>query len=257
MSLTAIVREVSPGINRCELSFHSRKPIDVNKAIAQHRAYQECLAGLEVRIVSLPAEPDLPDSVFVEDAAAVFDEVAVIPIMGAPSRRPETKSLAQSLSRHRPIKLLSEPATLDGGDVLQIGSRVFVGSTRRTNMHGINQLREILRPYGYSVEAVEINKCLHLKSACSYIGNNSILINRAFLDPKSFHGIDLIDVPIDEPAAANALTISDTVIIPVSFPKTRDLLESRDFRVQAIDLSELQKAEAGVTCCSAIFQGEP
>jgi dimethylargininase len=257
MSLTAIIREVSPGINRCELSFHSRKPIDVNKAIAQHRAYQECLTGLEVRIISLPAEPDLPDSVFVEDAAVVFDEVAVIPIMGAPSRRPETENLAQSLSHYRPIKPLSEPATLDGGDVLQIGSRVFVGSTLRTNRNGINQLREILRPHGYSVEAVEINRCLHLKSACSYIGNNSILINRAFLDPKLFHGFDLIDVPIDEPAAANALTISDTVITPASFPKTRDLLESRNFRVRAIDLSELQKAEAGVTCCSVIFQGEP
>src|SRR2546426_6698491 len=113
MPLTAITREVSSSINNCELSFHAREPIDVVKAIAQHRAYQDCLAELGVRVVSLPGEPELPDAVFVEDAAVVVDEVAVIPIMGTPSRRPETDSLADVLSRYRPIRFLREPATLD------------------------------------------------------------------------------------------------------------------------------------------------
>src|SRR5437899_8242793 len=125
--LTAITREVSASINNCELSFHARKPIDVAKAIAQHKAYQDCLAELGVQVVFLPAEPELPDAVFVEDPAVVVDEVAVIPIMGVPSRRPEARSLADALSRYRSIKFLRDPATLDGGDVLQVGRLVFAG----------------------------------------------------------------------------------------------------------------------------------
>src|SRR5882724_9163974 len=134
--LTAITREVSGSINDCELSFHARQPIDVAKAIAQHKAYQDCLRELGVRVVSLPAEPKLPDAVFVEDPALVFDEVAIISVMGAPSRRLEAKSLAEALSNYRPIKFLTEPATLDGGDVMRAGRRVFIGSSQRTNRQG-------------------------------------------------------------------------------------------------------------------------
>src|SRR5204863_2683547 len=138
--LTAITREVSASISDCELSFHAREPIDVAKAIAQHKAYRDCLVDLGVRVVSLPAEPELPDAVFVEDPAVVVDEVAVISIMGVPSRRPEARSLADALSRYRPVKFLREPATLDGGDVLRVGRRVFAGLSRRTNREGIAQL---------------------------------------------------------------------------------------------------------------------
>jgi dimethylargininase len=251
--LTAITREVSPSINDCELAFHARQPIDVAKAIAQHKAYQRCLAGLGARIVSLPAEQKLPDSVFVEDTAVVVDEVAVLSIMGAPSRRPEASSLADTLSHYRPVKFLVEPATLDGGDVLRVGRQMFVGLSQRTNREAFSQLSDILRTYDYQVQPVEVRGCLHLKSACSYIGNGTLLINRAFVDVEPFRGFKLIDVPDEEPGAANALLVKHTVIIPASFPKTRALLEHRGFRVQTIDLSELQKAEAGVTCTSLIF----
>jgi dimethylargininase len=250
---TAITREVSASINDCELSFHARKPIDVAKAIAQHKAYQECLAGLGVRVVSLPAELELPDAVFVEDPAVVVEEVAVISIMGRPSRRPEASSIADALSRYRPITFLREPATLDGGDVLRIGRRVFAGLSQRTNREGIAQLRDLLQAFDYQVQPVEVRGCLHLKSACSYIGNDAVLINRSWIDAEQLRGCELIDVPDEEPAAANALLIKDVVIIPASFPKTRALLEQRGFRVRTIDLSELQKAEAGVTCTSLIF----
>ena len=254
--LTAITREVSESINNCELSFHARKPIDVVKAIAQHKAYQDCLAELGVRVVSLPAEPELPDAVFVEDAAVVADDVAVISIMGAPSRRREAHTLADALSRYRPLRFFVEPATLDGGDVLRIGRLVFAGLSERTNREGLAQLREVLRPYDYQVQPVQVRNCLHLKSACSYIGNDTVLINRACIDAERLRGFHLLDVPDDEPTAANALLIKDVVIIPASFPKTRALLEERGFRVRTIDLSELQKAEAGVTCGSVIFNHE-
>jgi dimethylargininase len=252
--ITAITREVSTSINDCELSFHGRQPIDVANAIAQHKAYQECLSELGVRIVSLPAEPELPDAVFVEDAAVVVNEVAVISIMGAPSRRSEARTVADALSRYRPITFLREPATLDGGDVLRIGRRVFAGLSRRTNREGIAQLRDLLGAFDYEVQPVDVRSCLHLKSACSYIGNDTVLINRAWIDAEQFLGFKLLNVPDEEPAAANALLIDDVVIIPASFPKTRALLEQRAFRVLTVDLSELQKAEAGVSCGNLIFE---
>jgi dimethylargininase len=257
MQLTAITREVSPSINNCELSFHARQPIDVAKAMAQHKAYQDCLAQLGVRIVSLPAEPALPDAVFVEDAAVITEEVAIISRMGAPSRRPEGITLIDTLSHYRPIKFLVEPATLDGGDVLRVGRCVFVGLSQRTNREGFVQLSDMLGAYNYEVHPVAVRGCLHLKSACSYIGNNTVLVNRHLIDVEPLRGFELIDVPDEEPAGANALLINEVVTIPGSFPKTRVLLEKRGFHVRTIDLSELQKAEAGVTCTSLIFNDSP
>jgi dimethylargininase len=256
MLLMAITRPVSRSINNCALSFQARQPIDVAKASAQHRVYQDCLSALGVQVVSLAAEPDLPDAVFVEDPAVIVDEVAIISIMGVPSRRPEVPSIAVALSRYRPIKRLAAPATLEGGDVMRIGRSVFVGLSQRTNREGFRQLRDILRAYDYQVEAVDVGGCLHLKSACSYVGNDSILINRSFVDPEPFRSFELIDVGEEESAGANALLVNDVVIIPASFPKTRALLEQRGFCVRIIDLSELQKAEAGVTCTSLIFNYE-
>lgn len=253
MPLTAVVREVSSSINDCELSFHARQPIDVARAMAQHRAYQDCLAEMGVRIVSLPAEPELPDAVFVEDPAIVTDEVAIISNPGAPSRRPEANSLANVLSRYRPLRFIAGPATLEGGDVLRIGRSVFGGISRRTNREGIDQLSELLGAYDYQVRAIEVRGCLHLKSACSYVGHDTLLVNRSWIDTEPLSDFKLLDVPEDESSAANALLLNDVVIMPASFPRTRALLEKRGFRVRTLDMSELQKAEAGVTCTSLIF----
>lgn len=254
MTSIAITRDVSSSINDCELAFHQRQRIDVAKAIAQHEAYRDCLAELGARIVSLPEEPGLPDAVFVEDAAVVLDEIAVIANMGALSRRPETASLAEALARYRPLHFLREPATLDGGDVSRIGRFLFVGLSRRTNQHGLEQLHDLVRPHGYQVQAIEVTACLHLKSACSYVGTGTILVNRSWIDVKPLREFELLDVPGDEEGAANALLLNDVVVMPRSAPKTHSLLEKRGFRVRTVDVSELQKAEAGVTCCSVIFE---
>ena len=203
--------------------------------------------------MSLPAERELPDAVFVEDAAVVTDEVAIIPRMGALSRRPETAALIDTLATYRPIKLLTEPATLDGGDVLKIGLDLFVGLSQRTNREGLMQLHDLLAPHNYTVHPVEVNGCLHLKSACSYLGRNSVLVNRSWIDATQLREFELIDVPAKEQAGANALLVNNIVLIPSSFPRTRAVLEKRGFHVETIDLSELQKAEAGVTCGSLIF----
>ena len=254
MGLTAITREVSASINECELSFHGREAIDVAKAIAQHEAYRDCLEELGARIVSLPEEPGLPDAVFVEDTAVVLDEIAVIAHMGAASRRPEVASVAEALGRFRPFEFMKAPASLDGGDVMRIGRSLFVGLSQRTNRQGVEQLSELVRAYGYQVQPVKVTGCLHLKSACSYVGNNTILVNRSLLDAEPLRGFEFLDVPEDEPAAANALWLNDVVLLPECFPKMRALLEKRGFQVRTVDMSELQKAEAGVTCCSVIFE---
>ena len=253
MRLTAITRDVSPSLNHCELSFYERQPIDIAKATEQHHAYRECLAELGASVISLPAEPELPDAVFVEDAALVLDELAIMTNMGAPSRRREVDTLAPVLARYRPLRFLTAPATLDGGDVLRAGRTLFVGSSGRTNREGIEQLRELLEPYDYIVQPVAVRGCLHFKSACSYLGDGTILLNRWWIDPEPLQEFQLLDVPAEEPAAANALLLNDVVILPASFPKTKALLARHGFRLRTVDISELQKAEAGVTCSSLIF----
>jgi dimethylargininase len=252
--LIGITRPVSPTINQCELSFHERQPIDVKRAIDQHAAYEDLISELGVRVVRLATEPDLPDAVFVEDPAVVVEEVAVISRMGAESRRAEARSLADVLSRYRRLEHITEPATLDGGDVMRIGRTLYAGVSARTNREGVEQLANLVRPHDYEVKPINVQGCLHLKSGCSYVGKDSVLVNRAWIDSRRLHSVELIDVPNEEPAAANALLVNNVVVLPASFPKTRALLERRGFQVRSVDLSELQKAEAGVTCTSLIFE---
>lgn len=252
--LTAITRTVSPAVIHCEISFIDRKPINLARAQEQHRAYEKLLEKLGARVISLPAEPNLPDSMFVEDPAIVLDELAVIMPLGAESRRPEAASLAQALSKFRKLERVKLPGTLEGGDVLRIGRKLFVGLTKRSNAEGIRQLAVILAPHKYEVVAVPVTGCLHLKSAVTCIGRNTLLANRAWFDKAPLAGFDWIDVDPAEPHAANALAFGSTVIFPASFPRTRSRIEARGFHVISLDISELQKAESGLTCSSLLFE---
>ncbi|MGH8398310.1 MAG: arginine deiminase family protein, partial [Gammaproteobacteria bacterium] len=163
--LMAITRDVSARITECELTHLAREPIDLRRAQTQHRQYGELLEELGCKLLRLSTEPDLPDSVFVEDTAIVLDQLAVITRPGAESRRAEINSVADVLNRYRKLFHIESPGTLDGGDVLQVGKALYVGQSHRSNAQGIEQLRRILSPYGYSVVAVELHDCLHLKSA--------------------------------------------------------------------------------------------
>jgi dimethylargininase len=252
--LTAITRAVSPAIVHCELSFIGRKPIDLATAQGQHRAYEKLFEKLGARVISLPAESDLPDSMFVEDPAIVLDELAVILPLGTETRRREAPSLAEALSQFRKLEYISLPGTLEGGDVLRIGRKLFVGLTRRSNAEGIRQLAAILAPHNYEVIAVPVAGCLHLKSAVTCLGRNTLLANRAWFDTAPLAGHEWIDVDPAEPHAANALALAGTIIFPESFPRTRARIEARGFSVTSIDISELQKAESGLTCSSLLFE---
>jgi dimethylargininase len=252
--LTAITRAVSPAIVNCQLSFIPRQPIDLEIAREQHRCYERLLEKLGVRVVSLSSEPDLPDSMFVEDPALVLDELAVILPLGTASRRREAASLAEAISKFRKLEHVAPPGNLEGGDILRIGGKLFVGVTKRSNAEGLRQLAAILAPHHYEVIPVPVTGCLHLKSAVTCLGRRTLLANRAWFDPAPFSGYDWVDVDPAEPHAANALALGNTIIFPASFARTRARVEAQGFHVTPLDISELQKAESGLTCSSLIFE---
>jgi dimethylargininase len=251
--LTAITRKVSSSLANCELSFIERKPIDMERARAQHHAYESLLERLGANVNSLPEERDLPDSMFVEDPAIVLDEVAVICTLGTETRRKEAASLAAAIEPYRKLAHVKLPGMLEGGDVLRVGKKIFVGFTQRSNAEGIRQLAVITEHYGYDLTAVPVTGCLHLKSAVTYLGRDTLLGNRAWFRSNRFEGFDWVDVDPAEPHAGNALTIGESIVFPASFPKTRARIEAKGFRVEPLDISELQKAESGLTCSSLLF----
>ena len=255
--LVAITREISPAIARCELTHLPRAPIELAVARAQHAGYEKCLAQAGCRVTRLAADSDQPDCVFIEDAAVVFPELAIIMRPGAVSRRPETPAVAEALRPYRQLAHIEAPGTMDGGDVLVAGRRVFVGISARTNFDAVRQLRAILAPHGYAVETIAVTGCLHLKSAVTRIGENLLLVNPNWLPLEPFASFDRIEIDPREPMAANALRAGDQIIVAAAYPRTRDRIERHglpaDSRLRTIDVSELAKAEGALTCCSLIF----
>jgi dimethylargininase len=250
---TAITRDVSARFNECEITHIDRTPIDVNVARSQHHAYNEALKELGCAVLQLPAQNDLPDSVFVEDTAIVLPDVAVITNPGADSRKPEVPTIEDALKPYRPVVKITSPATVDGGDVLVLGKNIFIGLSTRSNMDAVRQMQALLKPYGYTVSGVEMHDCLHLKTAVTKVDEKTLLINRKWVDVEHFEGFDLIDVDASEPFAANCLPVNGHIIYPVTFPATRAKLEKRGYKIKPVDLSELAKAEGAVTCCSLII----
>jgi dimethylargininase len=252
--LIAITREVSPSLAGCELSFVPRTEIDVARANAQHRGYQRALATLGCEVRVLDAQPDMPDAVFVEDVAVVVDEVAVMTRPGAESRRAEGASIAEVLRQYRRLRAIEAPGTLDGGDVLRIGRMFYVGESARSNADGIAQLRSILAEHGYTVQGVPIHGCLHLKSAVTALDDESVLLQPTWIDRAAFAHYRIVEVDPAEEHAANVLRIGGTVVMPACFPRTRARVQGAGVDVVSVDVSELQKAEGAVTCCSLVFR---
>jgi dimethylargininase len=158
--MIAVTRPVSSSINSCELTHLTREPIDIELARQQHAAYERALEAAGCEIVRLDEAADLPDSVFVEDTAIVFDEVAILARPGAASRRAETPPVGELLRRYRPVREIEAPGTIDGGDVVVAGRTVFVGRSLRTNDAAIGQMGGILREHGYTIRPVTVTACL-------------------------------------------------------------------------------------------------
>jgi dimethylargininase len=252
--LVALTREVSPALAACELTHLPRVPIDVEAARRQHAEYEAALAAAGCFVEHLPSGPEMPDAVFVEDIAIAFDELAVIARPGAGSRRVEIPAVAEALRRHRSLHHIEAPGTIDGGDVLVVGRRVYVGRSSRTNAEAIAQMRGLLATSGYTVCDVAVNGCLHLKSAVTAVGDHVLLINADRVSKAAFADVDFVDIDPSEPMGANALPVGGRVIFPASFPRTAERLARRGFALSIVEASELAKAEGAVTCCSIILE---
>jgi dimethylargininase len=252
----AVTRPVPESLARCELTHLARVSIDVDVAAAQHRQYEEALCTLGCTVRRVPAAHDLPDSVFVEDVAIVLDEIAIITRPGAESRRRERDAVAAVVSEYRPLQSIAAPGTLDGGDVLRLGRTLYVGLSTRTNEDGAGQLARHVAPLGYSVACVQTAACLHLKSAATAIDSDRVLCNPAWIDARVFDhaDVDVITVDPTEPHAANVLRLGSTIVCAASYGRTAAGLRARGYSICAVDVSELAKAEAGVTCCSVIIE---
>jgi len=257
--MLAVVREVSPKLAECELTHLDRAPIDVTRAQHQHGEYTDALRALGCVLEWLPPLPECADAVFVEDTAVVVDELALVTRPGVPSRRGETPSVAAALARHLPVVQLTEPGCLDGGDVLRIGHSFFVGASARSNQAGIAQLQDALGCFGYRVQAVALRGCLHLKSACTFIPPDVLLVNPHWVEPAAFGNAGaaapnrLVTVDDSEPYGANTLTIAGTTLVSAAYPRTRERLEAAGVTTRALEVSELHKAEGALTCMSLMI----
>jgi dimethylargininase len=256
MAWIALTRAVSPTLVDCELTHLDRSPIDVARAIAQHAQYEAALEALGCRVQRVVAAPDNPDAVFIEDTAVVLDELAVITRPGAASRRAEVNAVAEALADYRPQACITAPGTMDGGDVMRVGRTLYVGRTPRTNDDGIAQLRHIVETHGYTVVAVPVHGCLHLKSAVTALDDHTVLCNPAWVDPALFGPHRIVQVPASEPAAANVLRVGDVLVAAEAFANTNAILQELGYRVVTVPADELAKAEGAVTCCSVVLTSE-
>lgn len=240
--MIAITRDVSPSIARAELTHLERVPIGYARARDQHRQYRDVLASLGCEVIELPADPAHPDCVFIEDTAIVLSDLAVITRPGAESRRGETAVVAEALAGYRPLVRIEAPATLDGGDVLVLDETIYVGRSSRSNDAALDQLRTLT---GREVVSVPVHGALHLKTAITRVSEDSLLVNREWVDVEPFARWSLIDVDPTEPFGANALLLGEHLIYARAFPRTAAKLRN----VIPVDADELAKAEGGVTCC--------
>jgi dimethylargininase len=252
----AFTRAVSPRLPECQLTHLQRVPIDAARAAEQHAAYEQALAGAGFEIIRLPELAEDPDAVFVEDTALLLDGHAVITRPGASSRAGETASTAEGLAGHFELHRI-ERGHLDGGDVLRIGNTLYVGVSTRTNAEGIAALAEIVGPLGFQVVEAQLRDCLHLKTGATFAGTDRagtpvLLYHEASVDPAQFADVEPVAVDPNEAAAANCVRAGDRLILPTGNPRTADRLRNRGFDVMEVDVSELQKAESGVTCMSLI-----
>ena len=252
----AFTRAVSPNFSHCELTHLGRDPIEASLAAEQHEAYEQAIKDAGLDVVRLPALDQHPDGVFVEDTAVLLGEHAVITRPGAPSRRPEADHTAAALANRFTVHRLGR-GRLDGGDVLRIGERLFVGQSTRTDCAGIVALANVAGRLGYEVIEVPHDRCLHLKTGATYAGKDAggrevVLINPEWIDPAVFDDMFLLTTHPDEAFGANALRVGERLIYPAAYPRTAERLRALGFHVDEVDISELEKAEAGLTCMSLI-----
>lgn len=252
--LVAITRRPSARLVECELTYRDREPIDVGAALRQHEAYCQALEACGAQVERLAADERFPDGVFMEDTAVVLDEVGVVSMPGALSRRGEVEVMSDVLGRYREVRRLTLPATLEGGDVLRIGREIYVGQSSRTNAAGAEGLRDAVAAFGYTVIPVPVAGSLHLKTAGTALDDETILANTDWVDPAAFKGKRVLAADPAEPWAGNALRVDGAVLMDAACPRTMEMVSRAGYKVAGVDISEFVKAEAGLTCLSLVFK---
>jgi dimethylargininase len=230
---------------------------DLERALKQHDAYCDTLESCGLNVIRLAPDEDHPDSTFVEDTAVLTARGAVITRPGAPSRRNETNNIAPVIRDYFSwVHLIEEPGTVDGGDICEAGEHFFIGVSLRTNEHGARQLAGFLEAFGYSSSLIDIrgvSNILHLKSGLAYLGGGQLVLIDALRGLNEFSGYDLVCLDSSEDYAANCLEINGKVLIADGFPATRRELEHRGYQTIALDMSEFQKMDGGLSCLSLRF----
>jgi dimethylargininase len=253
MATGALVRPPGEAFAQAVSTQVPRPIIDTSLARKQHAEYCAALRTAGLELIELPPDEDYPDACFVQDTAVIWGDIAVIARLGAASRQGEEKSVHRALRGLKRTLAIQPPGTLEGGDVLIIGSRLFVGLSERTNRSGFAQLRDLLELEGSSVEAVHVPEGLHLLSGCTYLGHGLLLAADAYARLPAFAGLETIPVPAGKALAANALALNEHVILPAGYPYTASAIQERGFEVLSVPLSEFAKADGGATCLSLPF----
>jgi dimethylargininase len=247
----AVVRPVPDSYDHCVRT--NAEKIDVALATSQHSEYCRALQKLGLELIWIKGNNTLPDSCFVEDTAIILGEKAIICNMKTKSRAKEVAEVAKVLERLKEIYYIKPPATIDGGDVLKIEDKVFVGLSARTNIHAVRQLRKILENSNFEIVPVTIHNVLHLKSACTYLGNNYVIVSKGHFDTDILQDYKKIVVPRGEEYAADCLAINGTILMAKGFPKTKKLVEKEGFFVKELEMSEFRKGGGALTCLSIIW----
>ncbi|MGA7966870.1 MAG: amidinotransferase [Gammaproteobacteria bacterium] len=248
----AILRTPGPDFARGLTNATLGEP-DYGRLLEQHRAYLETLEKLGLKCTVLEPLPGCPDAYFVEDAAIVTSDLAIITRPGAHSRSGETATIEEALAGIRPLAHIEAPGTVDGGDILFAGNHCFVGLSVRTNEAGAAQLATHLKRGGIALTRVRVPSGLHLKSSVNYLEHGRLLLTDAFADEPAFAHFEHIVVDADEAYAANTLWINDTLLIPAGYPKLKTRLESLSNPVIALEMSEAAKMDGGLSCLSLRF----
>jgi dimethylargininase len=246
----AIVRPVPTSYNKCVRT--NTEPINVEHAKRQHREYCTTLERLGLKLIWIKGDNRLPDSCFVEDTTFVLDGKAIICNMSVKSRAPEVIEVAKVLAKLKEIHYIKPPATIDGGDVLKIEDKIFIGLTARTNPKAVEQVTKILKNSDLNVVPVEVHNVLHLKSACTYLGENRVILSKGNFDTKTLSDLRKIIVAKEEKYAADCLAVNGIVLMAKGYPKTKKLIQNEGFQVEELEMSEFRKGEGALTCLSII-----
>ncbi|WP_409468253.1 dimethylargininase [Streptomyces sp. HC307] len=248
-SKKALVRRPSPRLAEGLVTHVERMDVDVDRARQQWEAYVEALRTHGWEIIEVDPADDCPDSVFVEDTAVMYKNVALIARPGAESRRDETAGVEEVVARLGcSVNWVWEPGTLEGGDVLKIGDTVYVGRGGRTNAVGVQQLRAAFEPLGARVVAVPVSKVLHLKSAVTALPDGTVIGHIPLMDTPSLFG-RFLHVP--EASGSHVVLLGgDKLLMAASAPKTAELFKDLGYTPVVVDISEFEKLEGCVTCLS-------